>query len=388
METIIKLAVVGLGNMGRNHCRDINNIENAELTAVCDMDKERSESLAVEYGCASFTSAEEMMDSTKLDGIIIATPHFDHLPLSKAAFKKGIHVLTEKPVGVHVKDVNAMIKAWKEGQNIKEDLIFAAMFQQRTQGIAKKIKALLDSGELGKLIRTTWIITDWYRTQAYFNSGGWRATWKGEGGGVLMNQCPHQLDMYQWFVGCPDRVMGMVSLGKYHEIEVEDEVTAYFEYDNGMVGHFITSTGEAPGSNRLEIVGEFGKLIWEADKLIFHKNQVSLLEHMATAEGGFEKPGCTVSEIEVTEQGGEHELIIQNFCDAIQGKAQLIAPAEEGLHSIAINNAIMLSSFEKRFIDIPSDENLFAEKLNELQENSGKIKRKIVKTQDDFSKSF
>lgn len=374
--------------MGRNHCRDINDLNNAELAAVCDMDKERSESLAGEYGCTSYTSAEEMMDSCKLDGIIIATPHFDHLPLSRAAFKRGIHVLTEKPVGVHVKDVNAMIKAWNDGQKSNKNLIFAAMFQQRTLGIAKKIKELLVAGELGKLIRTTWIITDWYRTQAYFNSGGWRATWKGEGGGVLMNQCPHQLDMYQWFVGCPDRVFGMVSLGKYHDIEVEDEVTAYFEYENGMVGHFLTSTGEAPGSNRLEIVGEFGKLIWEADKLIFHKNKISLLDHMATAEGGFEQPECTVSEIAVSEKGGEHQLIIQNFCNTILGKEKLIAPAEEGLHSIAMNNAIMLSSFEKRYIEIPTDENLFAEKLKDLQDKSGTVKKKVVETKDDFNKSF
>lgn len=374
--------------MGRNHCRDINDLENAELAAVCDIEKERSESLAGEFGCTSFTSAEDMMDSCELDGIIIATPHFDHLPLSRAAFKRGIHVLTEKPVGVHVKDVNAMIQAWKDGRKSNKDLVFAAMFQQRTQGIAKKIKELLDTGELGKLIRTTWIITDWYRTQAYFNSGGWRATWKGEGGGVLMNQCPHQLDMYQWFVGCPDRAFGMVSLGKYHDIEVEDEVTAYFEYDNGMVGHFITSTGEAPGSNRLEIVGEFGKLIWEADKLIFHKNKISLLDHMATAEGGFEKPECIVSEITVSEKGGEHKLIIQNFCNTILGKEELIAPAEEGLHSIAMNNAIMLSSFEKRYIEIPTDENLFAEKLKDLQAKSGTVKKRVIETKDDFKKSF
>jgi predicted dehydrogenase len=320
--------------------------------------------------------------------VVIATPHFAHTTISLEAFKRGIHVLTEKPVGVHVKDINKMIKAWEEGKKVKKDLLFSAMFQQRTRGPAKKIKELLDAGELGKLFRTSWIITDWYRTQAYYNSGGWRATWEGEGGGVLMNQCPHQLDMYQWFVGCPDRVMGMFSLGKYHNIEVEDEVTAYFEYYNGMVGHFITSTGEAPGTNRLEIVGEQGKLIWEGSTLTFYRNRISVLDHLETAPGGFDKPECWTCDIPISESGGEHKLIIENFCDAIMGKADLIAPAAEGLNSIAINNAIMLSGFEKRMMTLPLDEDLFELRLKELIAGST-LKKTVVETiAEDMSQSF
>jgi len=378
----VKLAVVGLGNMGASHCRDIVKIEQAELAVVCDADKALTDRFSEELGCPGFYTTDEMFAAGDFDGLIIATPHYSHTSISLEAFRRGIHVLTEKPVGVHVKDINTMIKGWEEGRKKKENLLFAAMFQQRTRGPARKIKDLLDAGELGKLIRATWIITDWYRTQAYYNSGGWRATWKGEGGGVLMNQCPHQLDMYQWFLGCPDRVMGMFSLGKYHNIEVEDEVTAYFEYDNGMVGHFITSTGEAPGTNRLEIVGEHGKLVWEGSSLIFYRNRVSLLEHLETAQGGFEKPECWTCTIPISESGGEHRLIIENFCDAINGEADLIAPATEGFSSIAINNAIMLSGFQKRMVDLPLDEDLFEEKLEELIAGSS-LKETVQKINTD-----
>jgi predicted dehydrogenase len=385
---IVKLAVIGLSNMGGNHCRDIYNMEKADLAAVCDTNRGIADSKAEEYGCPAYYSIEELFKAGGFDAVVIATPHFAHTTISLEAFKRGIHVLTEKPVGVHVKDINKMIKAWEEGKKVKKDLLFSAMFQQRTRGPAKKIKELLDAGELGKLFRTSWIITDWYRTQAYYNSGGWRATWEGEGGGVLMNQCPHQLDMYQWFVGCPDRVMGMFSLGKYHNIEVEDEVTAYFEYDNGMVGHFITSTGEAPGTNRLEIVGEQGKLIWEGSTLTFYRNRISVLDHLETAPGGFDKPECWTCDIPISESGGEHKLIIENFCDAIMGKADLIAPAAEGLNSIAINNAIMLSGFEKRMMTLPLDEDLFELRLKELIAGST-LKKTVVETiAEDMRQSF
>jgi len=384
----VKLAVVGLGNMGSSHCRDIHNMDKAELVGVCDLDRALADKTAAQYGCPVFYSTKDLFASGGLDGVIIATPHYAHTTISLEAFSRGIHVLTEKPVGVHVKDINKMIHAWEEGKKKKKDLLFSAMFQQRTRGPARKIKDLLDAGELGKLIRTTWIITDWYRTQAYYRSGGWRATWEGEGGGVLMNQCPHQLDMYQWFVGCPDRITGMFSLGKYHDIEVEDEVTAYFEYDNGMVGHFITSTGEAPGSNRLEIVGENGKLVWEGSSLTYYRNRVSLLEHLETAKGGFEKPECWTCDIPIPESGGEHRLIIENFCDAINGDAGLIAPAVEGLHSIAINNAIMLSGFERRMVELPLNEDLFEQKLQELIAGSNREKKVVKIENEDMSKSF
>jgi predicted dehydrogenase len=382
------MAVIGLGNMGKNHCRDIAIMETAELTAVCDIDKDKVDEFSKLYNCKGFTSSKELFEASIVDAVLISTPHYFHTTISIEAFKKGIHVLTEKPVGVHVKDVKKMIAAYEMAKKKKPDLKFSAMFQQRTKSAAIKIKDLIDSGELGKLIRMTWIITDWYRTQAYYNSGGWRATWEGEGGGVLMNQCPHQLDMYQWFAGCPDRVMAFASLGKYHDIEVEDEVTAYFEYDNGMVGHFITTTGEAPGTNRLEIVGEQGKLIWENDTLTFHRTRISVFEDLKNSESGFGKPECWVCQIPIDGKGGEQKIIIENFCDSIQGKGELIAQASEGLNSISMDNAIMLSSFEKKMIDIPLDEDAYEAKLIDLIAHSTIKKNITVNRSDDFNSSF
>jgi predicted dehydrogenase len=384
----VKLAVVGVGNMGSSHCRDIDAMEQGQLVCICDIDRSKADEFAEKYQCKAYYSTGELFASGGFEGVIIATPHYDHTTIALEAFDHGIHVLTEKPVGVHVKDIKKMIAAYKKAKEKKEDLVFSAMFQQRTRGPAKKIKDLLDSGELGKLIRTTWIITNWYRTQSYYNSGGWRATWKGEGGGVLMNQCPHQLDMFQWFVGCPDRIRGFASLGKYHDIEVEDEVTAYFEYDKGMVGHFITTTGEAPGTNRLEIVGEKGKLIWEGSDLTFYRNRESLLKHLQTATKGFEQPECWECKIPFEEKGGEHSLIINNFCDAIAEGTELIAPAEEGLNSIAMNNAIMISSFENRMVELPLDENAFETKLKELIKGSTFQKDVVANEREDFTKSF
>lgn len=384
----VKLAVIGLGNMGSKHCRDVDNMEMAELSAVCDIDGKILNEVAKVYDCKSYISSSDLLETGGMDGIIIATPHYAHTSIAIEAFARGIHVLTEKPVGVHVKDIKKMTAAWNAAKKLHENLIFSAMFQQRTKGEARKIKELIDSGELGQLIRMTWIITDWYRTQSYYDSGGWRATWAGEGGGVLMNQCPHQLDLYQWFAGCPDRVSGFASLGKYHNIEVEDEVTAYFEYDNGMVGHFITSTGEAPGTNRLEVVGEQGKLIWENDKLTFSRNRVSVLDHLKSSEKGFEKPEYWTCDIPFDSGGGEHRIIIENFCHAIAGRAEVIAPATEGLHSIAMDNAIMLSSFEKGTVEIPIDEDSFEEKLKELVRESTFVKNIENKAEEDFSTSF
>lgn len=366
----VRLAVIGLGGMGRSHCRDISMIGTAQLVAVCDLDPQLLAQVGREYNCHQYGTTQELFATEGLDGVVIATPHFFHTTIAIEAFAHGIHVLTEKPVGVHVRDVQKMIAAWEQAREKKRGLVFAAMFQQRTLGAAAKIKDLLVKGELGRLIRTSWIITDWYRTQAYYDSGGWRATWAGEGGGVLMNQAPHQLDLFQWFVGRPDRVMGFVGLGKYHDIEVEDEITAYFEYDKGMVGHFITTTAEAPGTNRLEIVGELGKLVWEGHNLTFHRNRVSLLEHLKNAPDGFEQPECWVCLIPYDKMAGSYRAVLANFCEAIEGRAEPVAPAAEGLHSIEMNNAIMLSGFEKKMISLPIDADHYAEKLQELMAGS------------------
>lgn len=367
----IKLALIGAGNMGRAHAQDVYDLPQTELVAVCDVNQANAEQTAVIYQIPAYTNYLDCLNNEALDGIIIATPHYDHPEITIEAFKRGLHVLVEKPIAVHVKDGRRMLQAYQAAKENNPQLQFGAIFMQRTYGHYRKIKELISSGELGELVRVTWIITDWFRTQAYYDSGGWRATWAGEGGGVLLNQCPHNLDLYQWFVGMPNRVTGFAAIGKYHNIEVEDEVTAVFAYDNGLVGHFITSTAESPGTNRLEIVGEKGKLIFEDGTLTFYRNRQSMFTFIEEASGGFDKVENWKINIPYTHHGEPgHKFIIENFANAIMNDEPLIATAVEGLNSVMLGNAIMLSSFQNQTITLPIDEEAYAQKLQALIDNS------------------
>ncbi|MBN1991658.1 MAG: Gfo/Idh/MocA family oxidoreductase [Anaerolineae bacterium] len=391
MREKVKIAVIGMGNMGCPHARDVNDLPNTELVAVCDIDRARADMAAAQYGVKAYYDYRDLRTGADLDAILIATPHYDHTPISIAALTQGTHVLVEKPIAAHAKDARKMIAAYELAKEKYPGLVFSAMFMQRTYGHYLKIKDLIDSGELGQLVRATWIITDWFRPQVYYDSGGWRATWAGEGGGVLLNQCPHNLDLYQWFVGMPRRVTGFAAIGKYHHIEVEDEVTAYFEYDHGPVGHFITTTAESPGTNRLELVGENGKLIFENGKLTFYRNRQSTFKFIREATGSFDKVENWVMDVPFKHHGQPgHSLIIENFANAILHGETLIAPAAEGLNSVMLGNAIMLSSFLKKTVDIPFDEDAYEEKLQALIRRSKfqKTAPTIETTNADMSRSF
>lgn len=304
-----------------------------------------------------------MFASKKIDAVIIATPHFFHAPLAIQAMEAGLHVLVEKPVCVQKSEGERMFEAHRKHSK----LVFSAMFQQRLLPAHQKVKQLIDSGELGELFRVNWTITDWFRSEAYYASGGWRATWAGEGGGVLINQCPHQLDLFQWFFGMPCRVRAFCHFGRYHDIEVEDDVTAYLEYANGMNAIFTASTGEMPGTNRLEISADRGRLILEDRRALeFLRNEVPAREFSSTTERrmGIPKPWKISIEPEAARTG--HAEIIGNFARAIQGDEELVAPAMDGLHSVELANAILLSAFEDRTVELPMDsahfEKVFAEK--------------------------
>lgn len=389
VENKLRVAVVGVGNMGHLHVRDVHNLPNTELTAVCDINRERADAEAAQYGVKAYYDYRDLLARADFDGLLVATPHFDHTPISIAALQQGIHVLVEKPIAAHAKDARRMIDAYEAARATYPGLVFAAMFMQRTYGYYLAIKDLIDAGELGRLVRTTWIITDWFRTQIYYDSSDWRATWAGEGGGVLLNQCPHNLDLYQWLVGMPARVTGFAHIGKYHNIEVEDEVTAYFEHENGMVGHFVTTTAESPGTNRLEIVGDMGKLVLEDQRLTFYRNRRPMLRFIEEATGGFDKVEHWVCQVPFTHHGQPgHRLIIENFANAVLHGERLIAPASEGIHSISLGNAIMLSSLLKRTVEMPLGEDLYETTLMGLIKNSRY--RKVARPAGvvDMSKSF
>ena len=330
-----------------------------------------------------------MLEKVGLDGIIIATPHYDHTPMSIDAFQRGLHVLTEKPIAVHVKDARKMVAAYQAARKTHPNLVFEIMFNQRTYGFWQKIKSLIEADELGQMVRASWIITDWFRSQAYYDSGGWRATWRGEGGGVLLNQCPHNLDLFQWFTGMPKRVAGFASLGKYHNIEVEDEVTGYFEYENGMVGHFVTTTAESPGTNRLELVGEKGKLVFEDGRLTFFRNRSSMFAFSKTSRSAFDKVENWEIQIPYHHHGeGGHRFVLQNFANAIVSREAVMIPAEEGLKSLTLSNAMMLSSFLGKAVDLPIDEDLYEQELMERVKTSRFQKPAEKGLEEDLNKSF
>ena len=371
---MVRVGIIGLGNMGSFYADRLanGNVEQAVLAAVCDTDTSRTDRWR-EYA-AVVADVDTMCSSGQVDAVIIATPHYAHTTLGITALRSGRHVLVDKPISVHKADALALLAAHTDDRQV-----FAAMFNQRTDEYYVKIKELITQGALGEIRRVNWIITNWFRSEAYFASSGWRATWAGEGGGVLLNQCPHQLDMLCWLVGIPDRVNAQCHFGKYHDIEVEDEVTARFEYANGCSGVFITSTGEAPGTNRLEIVGELGKVVYEQDRITVHTNRVPMTEFSRTTTELFAAPEVAVEEITGLSHGGQHLAVLQNFVDAIRSGVPLIAPAKEGLASVELANAMLLSAFENRTVSLPINEHDFVKHLKLRIEQSG-IKKQIRKT--------
>lgn len=379
----VRLGLVGLGNIGNLHLGCIEALDKVDLAAVCDIVPDRAQAASEKYGCPAYTDSQALLEDRICDAVLIATPHYAHTAVGIAALESGHHVLVEKPISVHKADCERLIAAHKD-----EDLVFAAMFMQRTDPHYRKIKELADGGELGRFLRVSWIITEWFRTETYYASGGWRASWAGEGGGVLLNQCPHNLDLLQWICGMPSKVWGYCSFGKYHNIEVEDAVTAYLEYPDGCTGVFVTSTGEAPGSNRFEIAGDNGKLVLEGGRLTFARNEVPATEFLKTSQASFAKPAVEVVDFEIEGSGGQHFEILENFADAILEGAELIAPAEEGIRSVELANAMLYSSLLGQPVELPLDGEAYERELKKLIASSTYEKPVETEAEVDMSKSF
>lgn len=360
----VRFGIIGVGNIGTVHARYLlaGTVKEACLTAVCDNNPDKHPAIRQLVGdeVAMFSDAEAMLKSGLIDAVIVATPHYDHPGLSMLAMRNGIHTLCEKPAGVYTAQVREM-NEFARGCNV----VFGMMFNQRPNPLYQKVKDLIDSGELGELRRSNWIITNWYRSQSYYNSGGWRATWKGEGGGVLLNQDPHQLDLWQWLVGMPVRMRAFCQFGKHRQIEVENEVTAYAEYANGATGVFITTTAEAPGTNRLEIAGDRGKVVVEDGKLRFWRLRESETEFNAHWENGFGEPECWEVTIPVAPECSEHHVITANFAAAVLHGTPLLAPGTDGIHGLTLSNAMHLSTWTDDWVDLPFDEALFKKLLDE-----------------------
>ncbi len=382
----VRLGIIGIGNMGSGHSRGLveGKVPELELTAVADLKESRREWAKenLPETVKIFESGDELIESGCCDAVLVATPHYDHPRLVISALEHALHVMCEKPAGVYTKQVREMNAAAE-----KSDRTFAMMFNQRTNHVYRKMYEIVHSGEYGAIKRVNWIITDWYRTQAYYNSGGWRATWSGEGGGVLLNQCPHNLDLLQWICGLPVKVQAFCHNGKWHDIEVEDDVTAYLEFANGATGVFVTTTGDAPGTNRFEITLERAKLVCEEDKLTLYELEVSEREYCYSATEGFAKPAGHFVEVETDGENPQHVGVLQAFAAHILHGAPLVAEGKEGINGLTLSNAMHLSSWLGRPVQIPFDEELFLEKLNELR-SSSKEKTDVTETTFDTEGSY
>jgi len=371
----VRLGVVGFGNMGVKHVENIvtGKVPNMVMGAVCDNAPARLEAVKAKYpDMPVFAEASELFKSGTCDAVIIATPHYDHPKLAIEALECGLHVITEKPAGVYTMQVKEMNEA-----AAKSDKKFGIMYNQRTNPVYQKLREMIQRGDLGHIKRVTWIITNWYRPQAYHDSSTWRSTWATEGGGALINQNPHQLDLWQWLFGMPDRIWARVGFGKYYDIEVDDDVMAYFEYDNGTTGEYITSTGEAPGTNRLEIACDMGRVVVENNKITFDRNVISEREHNKVNTAPFGKPECWECVVPAKTDGGEQHIgIFKDFANAVLKGTKLLAPGEEGINGLTISNAIHLSGWTGEIVDVKNfPHERFYELLQEKIRTSTVVKK-------------
>lgn len=364
----IRIGMIGIGSMGTGHCRTIldGKAEHAELTAVCDVREERRRYAEENFpeGIAIYEDYRTMMADGVCDAVMIEVPHYFHPEISTYALTHGMHVLCEKPLGVYEKQLLGLQKIAGES-----DRVFAVMFNQRTDCRYRKIHELVAGGTLGELKRVTWKITDWYRTQYYYDSGSWRGTWDGEGGGVLMNQCPHQLDLLQWICGMPDKIYCIAHEGKWHDIEVEDDVTAYLEFPNGATGVFLSSTGDAPGANRLEIDLTKGKILCDNGEVSCYVQEDERV-FVRTSQATMDKPEGHWLEIEMDEKNPQHAGVIEGFARHILFGEPLVAEGLEGIRGVQLANAMYLSAWTGQMVKVPVDPEEFWRALCEKRRNA------------------
>ena len=378
----IRFGIIGVGNQGSSYIYslfDKGRIENGVVSAVCDINKFKLDSVkenTTNKDIVYFNDYKEMLDSGLCDAVLVETPHYQHPEIVIECLNRGINVICEKPAGVYTKQVKEMNEVAK-----KSNAHFAMMFNQRTNCLYRKMREIVQGGGIGEIQRVNWVITNWFRTQYYYDSGSWRATWAGEGGGVLINQCPHQIDLVQWVIGkLPKTVYGFCEYGKWHDIEVEDEVTAFFKYDNGATGTFITTTGEAPGANRFEISGTKGKLVADGTtgELTWYKLEKDSQEHSKSAKDGFSCPNMEIIKVETDGENPQHAGIINNFANALLGLEDFFVDGTEGINGVELMNAIELSGWNNGApVTIPVDEDKYLEELNKRRATSR------LKTVDD-----
>ncbi len=372
----VKIGVVGVGGMGSSHCLTIKELKETELAFVCDIDKDVAEKKGKEFGVPYFTDYKKAIKSGLCDAVVIATPHWVHPEIGIFAFKNGLHVLSEKPIAVTVADADRMIKAAKDSRKV-----FAVMFQRRTQSLVKKLKEIVKSGTIGEIKRTM-CIDPWYRAQSYYDSGTWRATWAGEGGGVLVNQSPHTIDLFTYIAGLPAKVEAKTR-ASLHKIEVEDEVAVALEYKNGAWGYFYTTTCEPAGKDAslyMEIAGEKGKIVVNGTDITLYTYSIPVSKFTHQSKNMWASLDVKEEKVKLDKDvNAGHKEIVRNFAMAILKKEKLISPGQEGLNAVEFFNACILSGMKNKAVKVPVNRNEYNSLMKKLIKTS-KVK-KTVKAQ-------
>lgn len=383
MKDIVNIVVVGLGPIGSLHVKNLlsQKIAGARLACICE---QRGADSAQYGGVPIFTDLDEMLKSRSFDAAVISTPSFTHYPLAKKILQAGYDVLVEKPVALCPSDAEDLRETAR-----KLGKVCAVMLNQRTNALYSKIRDLVVSGQLGEINRVSWTMTSWYRPNIYFTSSPWRGTWKGEAGGALVNQSIHNLDIFAWTFGVPEKLRAWCEFGKYHDIEVEDEVVCRMKLKNGANATFTTSTGEFPGENRLVIAADRGFIETDGDALKFtrYKNG-SLSEYTRDTRYMFGSPECECTEEVVSDKGAQHAGVMQNFADALTGRDMLRFDVSEAMGSLGLANGMLMSAWCGCEVDFPLDGAKYKRLLDEKIAQSRLRENPRSDAVVEFSKSF
>ena len=348
----VRFGIVGVGGMGGGHARTIAGAKSRQfrLAAVADIVPEIARRVGEEHGVPHFSSGQEMYDSGLIDAVIVAAPHYWHPPLTIRAARAELHVLCEKPLAVTVGPARAAVAECR-----KRKVALGVMFQQRTRGIMMKMKQMVAAGRLGEIFHVSMLCSNWYRTQAYYDSGSWRGTWDGEGGGILLNQAPHSLDLFQWIGGMPKRITAVVST-RGHKIEVENTACAICEYGGGKIGYIYATTAELPGAERFAVAGDKATLLCEGGKLMLGTLKMPISRHLATCRKTWDTIGHQWREVTwKTDPGGGHINVIRAFVRHVLKGSPLVATGAEAVNELEISNAVYLSAHKLKRVDLPVD---------------------------------
>ncbi|GEM03036.1 dehydrogenase [Halolactibacillus miurensis] len=383
--TKLRFGIIGYGAQGSMYASFIEQgmVKSMDLVAICDIDEAKQAKLKEAFPNKKiYSDYKEMITSGDVDAIITTVPHYLHPEMATFALDNGVHVLNEKPAGVYTKQV----KALNEFAASKQDVTYAIMFNQRNNPLYQKIKQIVENGDIGPIRRTNWIITTWWRPQPYYDQSAWRATWGGEGGGVLVNQAPHQLDLIQWIAGVPTKVYSKIKHGFRRDIAVEDEVTAVMEYENGATGVFVTCTHDLLGTDRLEILGDKGKIVVEDSRTVtvkrlkeseneLNKNMdMEDVKRLFMGQMNTEDLYSTETFTEESAWGEQHSGVLENFARHILHGEDLLAPGAEGINGVRLANAIHLSTWTGEEISLKDfDDDVYLSELNKRIKEEGKF---------------